>query len=423
VCGGSLDITAEAGPLPPSDDDIRAVYEDLRATDGLFSQHYFRATADALAGGFRQAWQGSPFDYLEQPDPVAYTVMEANVFRFSAAKSRHLSAEINAMVRDARGYADFKRKVDEAGTFGTYHRWLGTEYANAVNSGAQASRYYTAKRMAEDLPLWEYETMEDTRVRDAHARLNRKVFRHDDKIWDVIYPPNGWRCRCSVIPRYADGAVDVVPRDSTKPQDYLDPKDVQEMAKGGFNKNRAKLGVVFDENSSYRSGKRLVFGPWEKYGSDASRQTYDAINSRPLPKPTTPFATSDQARTALFRANEELMLKDYAGKPWRWSLDSYDHHTGGKYAAQERYKTAHLVADTLSAPDEVWLMGTAKKDQPGRAEYKYIRYYDGLTMVVEARATLQAGSDHQMEIHTWHESDRVTIGNHRLGLLLKKNAR
>lgn len=63
--------------------------------------------------------QGNPFDYMEQPEPVAYTVMEANLFRFSAAKSRHLSAEINTMVRDAHGYADFKRKVDEASTSGT----------------------------------------------------------------------------------------------------------------------------------------------------------------------------------------------------------------------------------------------------------------------------------------------------------------
>lgn len=423
VCGGSLDITAEGGPPPPSDDDIRAVYEDLVATDGLFSQHYFGTTADALVGGFRQSWQGNPFDYMEEPDPVAYTVMEANVFRFSAAKARHLGAEINAMVRDARGYADFKRRVDEAGTFGTYHRWLRTEYANAVNSGAQASRYYTAKRMATDLPLWEYETMEDGRVRDAHARLNKKVFWHDDKIWDVIYPPNGWRCRCSVIPRYDDGAVEVVPKDTAEPADYLKPKDMQEMAKGKFNVNRADLGVVFDEGRSYRTGQRLLFGPWENYGNDASRQTYDAINARPLPSSGQPFATEDQARTELFRGAQEVVLKDNNGKPWRWTLDNYNHHTGGKYAKQERYKTAHLVAETLSTPDEVWLMGTVKQDRPGRAEYKYIRYYEGLTMVVEARATLRTDGDHRMDVYTWHESTSDSIGKHRLGHLLKKNAR
>lgn len=215
----------------------------------------------------------------------------------------------------------------------------------------------------------------------------------------------------------------MVPRDTTKPKDYLDPKDMQDMANGGFNKNRAKLGVVFDENSSYRTGKRLVFGPWENYGTDASRQTYAAINSRPLPKAAKPFANADQTGTAMFGAKKELVLNDHAGKPWRWSLDNYNHHTGGQYAAQERYKSAHLVADTLSAPDEVWLMGTAKKDQPGLAEYKYIRYYEGLTVVVEARATLKTASDHRMEVYTWHKSTSDTIGEHRLGLLLKKNAR
>jgi hypothetical protein len=198
---------------------------------------------------------------------------------------------------------------------------------------------------------------------------------------------------------------------------------MKEMAKGGFDKNRAKLGVVFDENSSYRAGKRLVFGPWENYGSDASRQTYDAINSRPLPPPAKPFANADQARTALFRGANEVVLKDHTGKPWRWTLENYNHHTRGKYAAQERYKTAHLAAETLSTPDEVWLMGTVKQDRPGRAEYKYIRYYEGLTIVVEARATLRADADHRMEVYTWHESTSDSIGKHRLGHLLKKNAR
>lgn len=48
-------------------------------------------------------------------------------------------------------------------------------------------------------PGYKYMTRNDSRVRAEHAELHGKIFRADDKIWLIIYPPNGWNCRCFVI--------------------------------------------------------------------------------------------------------------------------------------------------------------------------------------------------------------------------------
>ena len=60
------------------------------------------------------------------------------------------------------------------------------------------------KSMTEDTvmklrPFWQYRTAADGNVREEHAQMHGKVYRADDPIWDVWYPPNGFRCRCSVV--------------------------------------------------------------------------------------------------------------------------------------------------------------------------------------------------------------------------------
>jgi uncharacterized protein with gpF-like domain len=40
----------------------------------------------------------------------------------------------------------------------------------------------------------------DDRVRPEHAVLDQFTARADDPVWMKIYPPNGFNCRCSVVP-------------------------------------------------------------------------------------------------------------------------------------------------------------------------------------------------------------------------------
>lgn len=47
-------------------------------------------------------------------------------------------------------------------------------------------------------PYWQYDAVNDRSTRPTHRAMDGKVFEADSPIWDTWYPPNGFRCRCSV---------------------------------------------------------------------------------------------------------------------------------------------------------------------------------------------------------------------------------
>lgn len=48
-------------------------------------------------------------------------------------------------------------------------------------------------------PYWQYVAVQDSRTRPAHLAMDGKVFPADSPVWDTWYPPNGYRCRCTVV--------------------------------------------------------------------------------------------------------------------------------------------------------------------------------------------------------------------------------
>ncbi len=49
-------------------------------------------------------------------------------------------------------------------------------------------------------PYLRYVTMDDDRVRPAHRAWHNVTLPVDDPFWTTHFPPNGWRCRCRVVP-------------------------------------------------------------------------------------------------------------------------------------------------------------------------------------------------------------------------------
>jgi SPP1 gp7 family putative phage head morphogenesis protein len=68
-----------------------------------------------------------------------------------------------------------------------------------IRSAYMAGKFNAFKESAGTHPYWMYTAILDGRTRPAHRSLHGRVFHHDDPIWTTIWPPNGFRCRCTVI--------------------------------------------------------------------------------------------------------------------------------------------------------------------------------------------------------------------------------
>jgi len=71
-------------------------------------------------------------------------------------------------------------------------------YRTNLSTAYNVGRYRRQLAAVEFRPYWQYLAVMDTETRPLHRLLHGKVFRWDDPVWAVIYPPNGWGCRCRV---------------------------------------------------------------------------------------------------------------------------------------------------------------------------------------------------------------------------------
>lgn len=118
---------------------------------------------------------------------------------------QEFSDQLAKAVEEGRTKEEFQKDMDSFLTSGGYHPlnpWRSdvifrTNVQTAYNAG-----HYRSMTSTETLrlrPYWQYKTAADGKVRDSHAAMHNLVFRADDPVWDIWYPPNGFRCRCTVI--------------------------------------------------------------------------------------------------------------------------------------------------------------------------------------------------------------------------------
>lgn len=84
-------------------------------------------------------------------------------------------------------------------TLGTPYR-LKTIYLTNLQSAYMAGRYSTMLAAKSTHPYWQYVAINDSRTRDMHRKLHGRVYAADDPVWDSLYPPLDYRCRCRVRP-------------------------------------------------------------------------------------------------------------------------------------------------------------------------------------------------------------------------------
>lgn len=113
--------------------------------------------------------------------------------------------EITKAVEDGQTKETFRKRMNTFLKDHGYEKmnpWKSdTIFRTNLQTAYQAGHYQsmsnpTAKKLR---PYWQYRTAGDQEVREAHRVMESRIYRADDPIWDVWYPPNGFRCRCSVV--------------------------------------------------------------------------------------------------------------------------------------------------------------------------------------------------------------------------------
>jgi len=109
-------------------------------------------------------------------------------------------------------------------------------YRTKANESFNAGRWAANQTAGIQTILWGYEyvTVGDDRVRDEHVPFEGTKLPKDDPRWLVIWPPNGWQCRCTTIEIYND-------EEDAKLEE---PKEGAEVAPGfRFNAGEALAGI------------------------------------------------------------------------------------------------------------------------------------------------------------------------------------
>lgn len=127
--------------------------------------------------------------------------MQQNLYRFSGAKTYQQLKEMNTQLIDSKGkirsFNQFKNAVLKVHK--TYNKdYLQAEYQTAKSSAQMARKWQGFENDQDLFPNLKYRTIGDARVREEHAALDGIIRPVNHAFWNTHYPPNGWRCRCSV---------------------------------------------------------------------------------------------------------------------------------------------------------------------------------------------------------------------------------
>lgn len=137
--------------------------------------------------------------------PVVDEVLTAdllnNIYVFSGAKTYQQTKALTSLLAVPEYQSNFYAfKKAAAPIFEIYNQdYLQAEYQTAKASARMASDWKRIEMDADVLPLLQYQTIGDGRVRPTHAALDNIIRPISDPFWKQYYPPNGWRCRCTVI--------------------------------------------------------------------------------------------------------------------------------------------------------------------------------------------------------------------------------
>ncbi|RZF83717.1 phage head morphogenesis protein [Pseudoalteromonas sp. CO325X] len=162
---------------------------------------YFRAKGYRISDDWQEVWQSVHAKAFTVARAASLDILKAIRAELDAALTEGLSAkqfrERLTPKLKALGWWGKEERDGVEVQLGSPHR-LNNIYRVNLQTAYMSGRYRGMLASANTHPYWQYIAIRDTQTRPEHRALHGKVFRYDDPIWQVIFPPNGWGCRCRV---------------------------------------------------------------------------------------------------------------------------------------------------------------------------------------------------------------------------------
>lgn len=335
--------------------------------------------------------------------------LKSNIYSFSAAKSFQQMIYYRNMMHDKatgklESQASFIKKIADTGEiFNKTH--LSTEFENAYYSTIMADKW---ERFSDNDYL-QYSTVGDRNVRPSHAILDKYTAPKSDNFWKKNYPPNGWNCRCTVIPGKANHQNRLTPQEAGRQL-----KD--ENKETPFYGNVGETKLIFHNKHPYfidSKGKETNLS-WEQYGLP----NLDTIRTNELPefsvKTKEEFFEWWNKQTKL-KNSDDIVLKDVLGNEITFtSADKgkdFKNHILRK-STDKRFEYASELDSVIKHPDEVWINPNDKNT------ISYLKFFENGTLRVVVN---EHGKGETMYlIDKDNPSEKNKIGESRKGILLYK---
>lgn len=334
---------------------LRKIFRREGFTAAMLAEPKVRALVDAYAG----AYEGAIAPALESgviPEVMARHLRE-DVFVFSGFKAYRELREASALLRNEDGTLKpfYRFYNDITAIKEKYNRhWLKAEYIFAQASSEMAAKWKDLERDGDEYDL-QYRTAGDDRVRYEHRVLHNVTLPASDPFWEEFFPPNGWRCRCTVV-QVRKGKY---PESDSVTAIQQGREATYQAGKNGVNK-----AAIF----RFNPGKRqVIFPPHHPY-YEVSRREQEAVMTalRPEEKAYTVVPTA-AGRLCVHSGHgkgerqENIRVGSYFCNKYGYEIDLLDNPDGVKSADsfnrtlgyEEEYKVNQKEHPTKSSIDNL----------------------------------------------------------------------
>lgn len=355
--------------------------------------HNAMALMGAVKEGYAKEFFGT--DWTTRDNNLLNRVQNT-VFAFSGAKTYAEMQELRDAVYEGGkriSPAEFRRRALKINT--CYNlQYLEVEREQVILGATQASHWLDFEETADTHPYLEYCTARDSHLREEHRGLDGLIFAVDDDFWKQYYPPNGWRCRCTVRKRtrreYEHLKKNYENRTRTRMPEGGEAQRIAGQVVAKPFRHNVGTSEIFDRSGhpyfrANRKAKEMQLSAVKHYGMKSVKDIYDDAKKLSAYK-------KEIADEKDYREYWQILESHYGNKDEGFTLVDrkrnisayFDSKLKEKIGTRERFEYFDELIEVFEHPDEIWgnFQGSSNRRFGEEFFNVYVKYYKDAPIIL-----------------------------------------